>query len=115
MAGDSPPADTTTGRFLLEVQNEDIRKVLELLARNTGLNILISKTVQGTVTVSLRDVDLETAIEALLQATGYAARKFPQYVFIGTAEECSGSTRFKGAWGSGSIVPGLCRPRSSSR
>jgi type IV pilus assembly protein PilQ len=99
VAGDGPPADTTTGRFLLEVQNEDIRKVLELLARNTGLNILISKTVQGTVTVSLRDVDLETAIEALLQATGYAARKFPQYVFIGTAEECERIDQVQGGMG----------------
>lgn len=88
---DSPlVAPTTPGgkQLIIEVQNEDIRKVLELLARHSGTSILLGKSVQGSVTASLHGVDLQTALEALVRATGFVARRYENYIFVGTAEEC---------------------------
>ena len=87
-SGGSTPPNPSGKELIIEVQNEDIRKVLELLARHSGTSILLSKSVQGPVTASLHGVDLHTALEALLRATGYVARKYEDYIFVGTAEEC---------------------------
>ncbi len=86
-AGSTPP-NPPGKQLIIEVQNEDIRKVLELLARHSSTSILLSKSVQGPVTASLHGVDLHTALEALLRATGYVARKYEDYIFVGTSEEC---------------------------
>jgi len=86
-AGTAPP-NPPGKKLIIEVQNEDIRKVLQLLARHSGTSILLSKSVQGPVTASLHAVDLHTALEALLRATGYVARRYEDYIFVGTTEEC---------------------------
>jgi type IV pilus assembly protein PilQ len=68
----------------INVQNTDIREVLELLSQQGGLNILASKSVSGAVTASLTGVDLETALAAILKSTGYVARREGQIIYVGT-------------------------------
>jgi type IV pilus assembly protein PilQ len=67
----------------LNVQNSDIRAVLELLAEQGGLNILASSSVQGTVTASLKDVDIDTALAAILKSTGFVARREGRIIYVG--------------------------------
>ncbi len=67
----SPPADRVVpgegdNEISINVQNTDIRAVLELLSEQGGLNILASTSVQGTVTASLKDVEIVTALGAIL-------------------------------------------------
>jgi type IV pilus assembly protein PilQ len=64
-------------------QNTDLRTVLDELAKQGGLNILASSSVQGTVTASLKDVDVDTALAAILKTTGFVARREGKIVFVG--------------------------------
>ena len=82
------PADrltrgSATGLISLNAQNTDIRHVLELLAQDGGLNILASSSVQGMVTASLTDVDLDTALAAILKSTGFVARREGNIIYVG--------------------------------
>jgi len=83
-----PPAkirrDASDDRLTINVQNSDIREVLELLSHQGGLNILASKGVTGTVTASLSGVDIETALAAILKSTGYVARREGSIIYVGT-------------------------------
>jgi type IV pilus assembly protein PilQ len=67
----------------LNVQNSDIRQVLELMAEQGGLNILASSNVQGTVTASLTNVDIDTALGAILKSTGFVSRREGKIIYIG--------------------------------
>jgi type IV pilus assembly protein PilQ len=84
----TPPAkisrDASDDRLTINVQNSDIREVLELLSHQGGLNILASKSVTGSVTASLTGVDIETALAAILKSTGYVARREKGIIYIGT-------------------------------
>jgi type IV pilus assembly protein PilQ len=67
----------------LNVQNSDIRQVLEQLAEQGGLNILASSSVQGAVTASLTNVDIDTALGAILKTTGFVARREGSIIYVG--------------------------------
>jgi type IV pilus assembly protein PilQ len=67
----------------ISIQNTDIRAVLETISRETGLNIIASKNVTGTVTANLNNVDVETALAAILKSTGYVAAREGNIIFIG--------------------------------
>lgn len=72
------------GRLVINIQETDIRKVLEMLSEQGNLNILASKSVQGNVSATLNGVDLDSALEAILKSTGYVARREGQFLFVGT-------------------------------
>src|SRR5207237_10071728 len=67
----------------IKIQNNDIRAVLEVISRETGLNIIASKKVTGVVTANLNGVDLETALAAILKSTGFAAAREGNILYIG--------------------------------
>lgn len=71
----------------INVQNSDIRKVLELISAETGMNILASKNVTGSVSASLANVDVNAALEAILKSTGFVSRREGKFVFIGTPSD----------------------------
>jgi len=72
------------GELTIHFQNEDIRKVLQLLSAQGNLNILTSPSVQGTVSATLTDVDLETALDAILRSNGYRAQREGKFIYVGT-------------------------------
>lgn len=55
----------------MEFQEADIKVVLELLAKQAGANILIAQDVQGKVSLSLREVPWQEALDAVVKTTGY--------------------------------------------
>lgn len=59
-------------RFSLVFQNSDIATVLHSVADQAGLNLIVDPQVSGEVTVRLRDVALEQALDAILSGTDYA-------------------------------------------
>jgi type IV pilus assembly protein PilQ len=67
----------------INIQNTDIRAVLEMISRETGLNIIASRKVTGVVTANLTGVDLETALAAILKSTGFAAAREGNILYIG--------------------------------
>ncbi len=83
------------GDSLLEiyVYDRDIREVLAMLSRQGGWNILPMPSVRGKVSLSLSRVDLETALAALLRATGYVARREGNVIYVGAPEDFSKSNQ----------------------
>jgi type IV pilus assembly protein PilQ len=77
-------SDEGDGRLHVNAQNSDIRQVLELLSHESGLNIMASKGVTGTVTANLSGVSVETALAAILKTTGFVARREGNIIFVGT-------------------------------
>jgi len=75
------------GALSVNIQDTDIREVLDVLSRQGGLNILASKSVQGRVAASLPNTDVETALDAILRSTGYVARREGNFIFVGTPED----------------------------
>lgn len=73
--------------LIINLKDEDIRAVLELLSQQGELNILASKNVTGKVSATLNDVDVRSALKAILKSTGYVARYEDDFVYVGTPED----------------------------
>jgi type II secretory pathway component GspD/PulD (secretin) len=71
----------------LTLDDVDVRKALELLGREGPLNILASPSVAGRVTVNLKDVPLDAALDAVLKSAGLVARREKDIIYIDTLEE----------------------------
>lgn len=72
------------GLFSVDLQDADLRDVLLSLSQEGNLNILINDKVTGTVSASLKDVDIQGALDAILESKGYVARRQGKFVMIGT-------------------------------
>ncbi len=73
--------------LMINIQNEDIRSVLEALSEQGELNILPSANVQGDVSAVLKDVDVNTALDAILRSTGFVAKREGKFIYVGTAAD----------------------------
>jgi len=74
-------------RFSIHAQNDDVREVLEALSEQGGLSILFTKAVQGKVSATLRNVDVNTALDAILKSAGLVSRREGTFVYVGTPDE----------------------------
>lgn len=72
------------GKLAIRIQDADIREVLDLLGEEGNLNLLAGKSVQGKVSATLRGVDIEGALAAILKSTGFVARREGEFIFVGT-------------------------------
>lgn len=61
----------TTRRVSLELEGVPIASVLNMIASQNGLNLVLSGDVDGNVTMRLENVDVKTALDAVLTANGY--------------------------------------------
>lgn len=61
--------------FTLSVRNADIREVLLAFAKQTDINLVVDPDIQGNVTVDLKRVTLEEALDALLSPLALAYRR----------------------------------------
>ncbi len=59
-------------KMSINMNDSDIRNVLELIGELTGLNIVITPDVQDTVTANLENVSVRAALDAILQPNGYS-------------------------------------------
>ena len=74
-------------RFDIHTTKSDVRQVLQMIATQGGVNILMSKKVSGTVAISLKNVDFAGALQAVLNMSGYVARRDGQAIYVGTPED----------------------------
>lgn len=75
------------GRLRIQFPETEIREVLDSLAEYGNLNILTSRSVQGKVSVRLRNVDVNEALEAVVRQGGYVARREGNFVYVGMPQE----------------------------
>lgn len=70
-----------------EFQGDDVGQVLRLLARQSKVNMVVSETVTGTVTMRLEDVSALQAISIIVKAKGLFMDKIDNVYYIKTAAE----------------------------
>ena len=74
-------------RLTLNFQDIETRAVLQLLAETSGRNIVVSDTVQGNVTLRLRNVPLDQALDIVLTTKGLDMRQNGNVIIVAPAEE----------------------------
>src|SRR5689334_15562222 len=74
-------------KLSLNFQNIEVRSVLQVIADFTGLNIVTSDTVQGSLTLRLKDVPWDQALDIIMQTKGLDMRKNGNIVLIAPREE----------------------------
>lgn len=74
-------------KLSLNFQNVEVRAVLQVIADFTGLNVITSDTVSGNLTLRLKDVPWDQALDIILQSKGLDMRKTGNVVWIAPRDE----------------------------
>jgi len=74
-------------KLSLNFQNVEVRAVLQVIADFTGLNIITSDTVNGSLTLRLKDVPWDQALDIVMQAKGLDMRKNGNVLWIAPKDE----------------------------
>lgn len=74
-------------KLSLNFQNVEVRAVLQVIADFTGLNIITSDTVAGNLTLRLKDVPWDQALDIILQSKSLDMRKTGNVVWIAPRDE----------------------------
>lgn len=74
-------------KLSLNFQNIDVRSVLQVISDFTNFNIITSDSVTGSLTLRLKDVPWDQALEIILQAKGLDSRKNGNVIWIAPREE----------------------------
>ena len=74
-------------RLSLNFQNVDVRALLQVIADFTNLNIVTSDSVAGSLTLRLKDVPWDQALDIILQSKGLDMRKNGNVVLVAPREE----------------------------
>jgi type IV pilus assembly protein PilQ len=88
MSKDSAEGKTFKGdKLTLNFQNVEVRTILQVLSDFSGLNIITSDTVGGNVTLRLKDVPWDQALDLILQAKNLDKRQGGNVIWIAPQEE----------------------------
>ena len=74
-------------KLSLNFQNIEVRALLQVIADFTNFNIVTSDTVTGNVTLRLKDVPWDQALDIILEAKGLGLRKSGNVILIAPKEE----------------------------
>ncbi|MEO6322245.1 MAG: type IV pilus secretin PilQ [Polaromonas sp.] len=74
-------------KLSLNFQNIEIRSLLQVIADFTNFNVVTSDTVTGSVTLRLKDVPWDQALDIILQAKGLGMRKTGNVLLIAPKDE----------------------------
>ena len=77
----------TGEKLSLNFQNVEVRSLLNVIADFTDLNIITSDTVGGNLTLRLKDVPWDQALEIILQTRGLDMRKNGNVIWIAPRDE----------------------------
>jgi len=102
----------TGERLSLNFQNVEVRAVLNVIADFTDLNIITSDTVAGNITLRLKDVPWDQALEIILQTRGLDSRRSGNVIWIAPRDELA--TREKLALEAANQISDLEQTRTES-
>jgi len=80
-------------RLSLNFQNIDVRSLLQVIADFTNFNIVTSDTVVGSLTLRLKDVPWDQALQIIMDAKGLGMRKNGTVLWIAPKDEIDSRTR----------------------
>jgi type IV pilus assembly protein PilQ len=82
-----PDREYTGERLTLNFQDLETRAVLQLIADFSGLNIVVSDSVQGSVTLRLQNVPWDQALDIVMTTKGLDMRRNGNVMIVAPAEE----------------------------
>jgi type IV pilus assembly protein PilQ len=74
-------------KLSLNFQNIEVRSLLQVIADFTNFNIVTSDSVTGAVTLRLKDVPWDQALDIVLQAKGLGMRKTGNVIWVAPKDE----------------------------
>ena len=74
-------------KLSLNFQNIEVRTLLQVIADFTNFNVVTSDSVTGSVTLRLKDVPWDQALDIILQAKGLGMRKSGNVLWIAPRDE----------------------------
>jgi type IV pilus assembly protein PilQ len=80
-------------KLSLNFQNIEVRALLQVIADFTNFNVVTSDTVTGSVTLRLKDVPWDQALDIIMQAKGLGLRKSGNVLWIAPKEELATKER----------------------
>ncbi|WLF84127.1 type IV pilus secretin PilQ [Moraxella sp. ZY210820] len=82
------PTPTYTGKKIsLQFQDIGVREVLQLLGDFTGTNIVAADNVQGNITLNLRDVPADQALDVILKTKNLDKRRTGNVIWVAPAAD----------------------------
>jgi len=77
----------TNRKMSFNFQNIDLRTLLQLIAKQSGMNFIISDEVKGNVSLNLKNVTWREALDTLLRTQGLTSRQVGNVIFVSTIED----------------------------
>ena len=74
-------------KLSLNFQNVEVRRLLQVIGEFTGMNIIVSDSVGGAITLILKDVPWDQALDIILQQRGLDMRKNGNVILVAPREE----------------------------
>lgn len=85
----------TGEKLSLNFQNIEVRALLQVIADFTNFNIVTSDSVSGAVTLRLKDVPWDQALDIILQAKGLGMRRSGNVLWIAPKDEIAAKERLE--------------------
>ncbi len=74
-------------KISLDFQDVEVRTILQILSKESGINIVASDTVNGKMTLSLKDVPWDQALDLVMQARNLDMRRQGNIINIAPRDE----------------------------
>ena len=74
-------------KLSLNFQNVEVRRLLQVIGEFTGMNMVVSDSVGGAITLILKDVPWDQALDIILQQKGLDMRKNGNVILVAPREE----------------------------
>jgi type IV pilus assembly protein PilQ len=74
-------------KLSLNFQSVEVRRLLQVIGEFTGMNVVVSDSVGGSITLILKDVPWDQALDIILQQRGLDMRKSGNVIQIAPREE----------------------------
>ncbi|MFG6465390.1 type IV pilus secretin PilQ [Roseateles sp. BYS87W] len=82
-------------KLSLNFQNIEVRALLQVIADFTNFNVVTSDTVTGTVTLRLKDVPWDQALDIIMQAKGLGLKKSGNVLWIAPKDELAAKEKLE--------------------
>lgn len=93
-AANETPAGAAEKTITLDVRDMEMADVLRMIADQSGLNLIASKNVKGLISISLQDVPVNKALEAILKVNNCGYLKEDDIIQIYTNAEIAQKDQF---------------------
>lgn len=81
------PKNYKGNRVSLDFQDVEVRTILQILAKESGMNIVASDSVNGKMTISLKDVPWDQALDFVLEARNLDKRQNGNIINVAPSAE----------------------------